>query len=241
MDFNEIGRQLYNAYSNFRPMEAKRIYLSVKDKEIIPMESDLFYWNIQRVFDQACSFGDLEIAQWIHSMIGSKLDLERAFFDAICGDQCEVADWLLSLKPDMDISRENDFYFRRSCAYGLFRMAQWIFEKRPNVNIAFNNYDAFREACLGGYTNIIEWLLTIFPTISLNKKLDKYLTMIPIHILQVAKNRSLVEYSDCIICETNKADFTISCSHQFCHECIFKWAKIGGSCPICRSELSFLH
>eukprot|EP00826_Nyctotherus_ovalis_P052600 TRINITY_DN669_c0_g2_i5.p1 TRINITY_DN669_c0_g2~~TRINITY_DN669_c0_g2_i5.p1 ORF type:complete len:248 (+),score=49.59 TRINITY_DN669_c0_g2_i5:36-779(+) len=43
--------------------------------------------------------------------------------------------------------------------------------------------------------------------------------------------------SSCVICDDNKEDIVLLCSHAFCEACIIQWRIKEDSCPICRKEL----
>ena len=45
------------------------------------------------------------------------------------------------------------------------------------------------------------------------------------------------ENSFCPICEENKVDIRLPCSHFFCEKCIKGWMSKSGTCPLCRVKL----
>ena len=50
--------------------------------------------------------------------------------------QLNVAKWLLKIKPDIDISAENDHAFREACKNGHLQIAKWLLEiKQTKINM----------------------------------------------------------------------------------------------------------
>ena len=43
----------------------------------------------------------------------------------------------------------------------------------------------------------------------------------------------------CPICEENKVDISLPCSHFFCEECIKAWVIKSETCPLCRLKLQY--
>ena len=81
------------------------------------------------------------------------------------------------------------------------------------------------------YYNAIINSLSIF----YEEKLEERLT-----ILSSKTNKSYGEdeSSYCPICEENKVDLCLPCSHFFCEECINDWVKKSETCPLCRIKLN---
>ena len=47
------------------------------------------------------------------------------------------------------------------------------------------------------------------------------------------------ESSLCPICEENKVDISLPCSHFFCEDCIKSWVIKSETCPLCRLKLQY--
>jgi len=75
-----------------------------------------------------------------------------------------VAQWLLTVKPDIHISMWNEYAFRYACQYGHLAVAQWLLTVKPDINISAENEDAFRWACYKGHLDVSQWLLKTFTT-----------------------------------------------------------------------------
>ena len=43
----------------------------------------------------------------------------------------------------------------------------------------------------------------------------------------------------CPICDENKIDVSLPCSHFFCEKCLKEWMKKSKTCPLCRLKLEF--
>ena len=47
----------------------------------------------------------------------------------------EVAQWLLTVKPNIDISANNEYAFCCVCEYGHLEVAQWLLSIKPDIYI----------------------------------------------------------------------------------------------------------
>ena len=43
----------------------------------------------------------------------------------------------------------------------------------------------------------------------------------------------------CPICDENKIDISLPCSHFFCENCLKEWMKKSNTCPLCRLKLEY--
>ena len=82
------------------------------------------------------------------------------------------------------------------------------------------------------YYNALMNSLNIFIENKLSKKLES---------LDEVKRESFGydESSFCPICEENKVDISLPCSHFFCEKCIKTWASKSGTCPLCRIKIEY--
>jgi uncharacterized protein len=94
---------------------------------------------------------------------------EEGFFWACENGHLEVAKWLLSVKPDIEISDSHWYYSDEycpldgACENGHLEVAKWLLSVKPDIDITdnFNNENAFWYACAGGHLEIAKWLLSI--------------------------------------------------------------------------------
>ena len=77
--------------------------------------------------------------------------------------QFKVAKWLLSLKPDINISYNNEEVFRYACCHGNLDIAKWLYRVKPDINISSNNNEAFYGACYNGHLGVGKWLQSLKP------------------------------------------------------------------------------
>jgi ankyrin repeat protein len=79
----------------------------------------------------------------------------------------ELAQWLLLIKPTIDISVDLDCAFRFACINGHLRLAQWLLqvskERCQLIDISVKNEQAFRWACECGHLEVAQWLQSLKP------------------------------------------------------------------------------
>ncbi len=85
-----------------------------------------------------------------------------------CHGHLQLAQWLISVKPNINISAENEDVFRYACSQGYLQVAQWLLSVKPDINISAKNEDAFRWACHNGYLQVAQWLLSIKSDINIS-------------------------------------------------------------------------
>ena len=62
--------------------------------------------------------------------------------------------------PDIDISSDNEYIFRKACGNGHLEMAKWLLSVKPDINITNNINNAFRDACDYNRWETVQWLFT---------------------------------------------------------------------------------
>ena len=78
--------------------------------------------------------------------------------------------WLLEIKPDIDISANNELAFEYACYFGSIETAKWLLEIKPDINIRIDNDNIFRVCCIrDNNLTIIKWLLEIKPDINIEE------------------------------------------------------------------------
>jgi ankyrin repeat protein len=88
---------------------------------------------------------------------------EDAFLQACENGSLDIAQWLLSFKPDINISAKNEYAFRKACKNGHLTVAQWLLNIKPNINISAKNEYAFCKACKNEHLEVVNWILSIKP------------------------------------------------------------------------------
>jgi ankyrin repeat protein len=79
-----------------------------------------------------------------------------------------VAQWLLQVKPDINISADNEYAFRWACCNGHLPVAQWLLQVKPDINISADRNNAFCQACCNGHLAVVQWLLQVDPNINIS-------------------------------------------------------------------------
>jgi len=84
-----------------------------------------------------------------------------------------LAQWLLSVKPNIIISARNEEAFRYACGNGHLSVAQWLLSVEPTINISAYNEQAFMYACGRGHLLVAQWLLSVKPNINISAGYDE--------------------------------------------------------------------
>lgn len=85
-------------------------------------------------------------------------------FQAACIDgHLHIVQWLIQVKPDIDISERNEQAFRFACDYNHLQLANWFLQVKPDINISAENDEAFCSACFEDRVKIAQWLHQIRP------------------------------------------------------------------------------
>ena len=70
---------------------------------------------------------------------------------------------LLTIKPTINISANNESAFIHACKKGHLEVAQWLLIIKPTINISAVDECAFRWACGKGHLEIAQWLQSLLP------------------------------------------------------------------------------
>ena len=84
-------------------------------------------------------------------------EINFIFHDLIKNDEDKLCRILNSM-TQIDIHRDNEYYFRTACSFGSIKVAKWI-HSIGNVNINAVNNDAFYSACYNDKPEIVTWLI----------------------------------------------------------------------------------
>lgn len=126
------------------------------DKDPFGLDNNVLKKN---VLELCCSYGRLEVAQWLYSIENYKKNILTSIFiiSSCIGGKLSIAQWLYS------IIREEPFFtlefiFVQSCIYGNFELVQWIFSLENNDISLWSYNRAFQTSCKHGHLNIAQWL-----------------------------------------------------------------------------------
>ena len=134
--------------------------------------------------------------------------INYAFREACSNGHTDVAKWLLSIKPNINISALNNYTFRCACSNGHIDIVARFIELNPQKYVV--------EIINGKITSfqIIKTLNLLSETISVN------------------------EIKECAICYIEQSNIITNCNHEFCYQCLNSWYNINENCPYCRTPLT---
>ena len=77
-----------------------------------------------------------------------------------------MAQWLLSIRPTINVSALNDYAFRVTCINQDVEMAKWLYSIKPDIDIE----EAFVTICeeINGNLEFAQWLLSVKPDIDIS-------------------------------------------------------------------------
>lgn len=127
---------------------------------------------MDKTFKRFCYSGNLYVAKMLFSVIqfntSNPINFQHLFRDVCSQGQINVAQWILQINPDIDISAGSECAFRNACCYGQLNVAKWLLEVCPDIDISVYNEYAFHNACVNGHLLVAQWLLQIKPTINIS-------------------------------------------------------------------------
>ena len=123
-------------------------------------------------FIRACEQGDLKEAQYYFDKIPESVrssyisaDDFRPFRLACKNGHLDVAQWLLYVKPNIDIFARNNEPFVNACKNGHLNVAQWLYQvsiqRHQTIDISSEESVAFRKACINGHLDVAQWLYRV--------------------------------------------------------------------------------
>jgi hypothetical protein len=170
---------------------------------------------------------------------------ENAFINACSNGNLLVAQWLLQIKPEINVSLNSEYAFRYACRRGNLSVAQWLLQIKPEINISAWDEYAFHFACLGGHLIVAQWLCSIKSNYKIVVENDNIIAYSVLKPLPLNSTSVLVEnLTDCVICYANPIGVQTNCKHNFCKQCAEIFYEKSSSCPYCRqhiSEFSLIH
>lgn len=131
---------------------------------------------------QQCELGQLEsVQQHVYGSINVSLTVA---FQKACRHGClEVAKWIHSIQPTINVSARREYAFKIACKYSHLEVAKWLYSIQPSDVSACGEF-AFRSACENGHLRVAQWLYQI------NLTLDVYEQFIGV-FLSACRNEHL--------------------------------------------------
>ncbi len=170
MNTYHLERYIYTALSNGHLNIVKRILF--KNPDLIELKMNSLRVN--------CMRGHLKNAKWIYSKIKNPLkneytsiearsatpdDSEKmnylTFFEVCRNNHLDVAKWLISIYPQIDISHRENYIFYQVCSNGYLEMAKWLFSLNPQNDLSSTIDNVYYDVCTKGHFDVVQWLYSI--------------------------------------------------------------------------------
>lgn len=104
------------------------------------IEGDCIHTKYQTLFISACENNNMDIAQFILIKLHNNLNftllpvlLEKAFRKACLNGHLDMSKWIFDMKPNIDVSADNELLFHESCARHDTDMCEWILSTYKNL------------------------------------------------------------------------------------------------------------
>lgn len=104
--------------------------------------------HFQELFQNACRYGCLNLAQWIYSLTDNHPNFNYAFKSR------------RTYANEIDIHANWDAAFRLSCRYGHLDVAKWLFSL-GGINVCALNNNAFKQSCYYRKLHVARWILQL--------------------------------------------------------------------------------
>ncbi len=123
----------------------------------------------KRAFAEACENGNLERVKELYPVVvgNGNSFFESSFCKACWKGHLNVAVWLYSVNPSLNVSVNNEWPFRFACQNGHLEVAKWLLSIKPSIDISIKDEYAFRYACKHGQLSVAKWLLSVKPDINI--------------------------------------------------------------------------
>jgi len=156
-------------------------------------------------------------------------NIEEAFADSCRYGYLKVAQLLLILKPNMDISADEESAFIGACVNGHLQVVEWLRKIKPNINIFARNHLAFRSACSYGHLKVAELLSSITPIYEIDLSTGTITYEIK-ELPPIIINKECEDCKDCeecIFCFGELTEITTNCktncNHSYHYDCLSEW------------------
>lgn len=183
-------------------------------------------------FKEAIVNGNLEVIKYLHTFVKPKkfhlMLMEKFCFLEVCRKgYLEVAQWLVSVYPLIDIEVSDHYAFRTAASMGHLEIIMWLFTLYKEVPIEILD-KSFKEASINNQINVVTWFNKLNPRYSFRIFQDV--------IVEDKIHKHVYGKEECAICFDESNSIT-TCGHQFCELCILDWLTYNNDCPICRIEI----
>lgn len=136
--------------------------------------SRLFYRydpNILNNFNIIDSFvfeeGNSGFIKWILSLKPDiKID-ELSFINVCQSSNLDLLKFLLKIRPNLDISSNNEAAFRIACVNSNINIVKFLLEKKPDINISANNNEGFLQSAYYNNLELMKYLIKIKPNLNI--------------------------------------------------------------------------
>ena len=96
------------------------------------------------------------------------IDINYCFCYSCENGLLDIAEWLLLLKPNINVSVNDEYPFCKACENGHINVAKWLFSIKNDIDISCDDEYSFCMACYNGHLEIAKWLIEIKPTINIS-------------------------------------------------------------------------
>lgn len=123
-------------------------------------------------FKTACIHGHLKVVKWLFKKLNYDFTLiDDKLFRDICylDGNFEVAKWMISIQPNIDICQKNNLIFKSICRANNVEMAKWLFSLKPDMDIYEDDFYLFYDACIYGRLELAQWLFSLKPDLDISK------------------------------------------------------------------------
>ncbi len=131
-------------------------------KRVQQLYSDLHiyvYDYMEQSFTCACRFGHLDVAQWLLE-VKPDIDVKYGYRYALGNGHLDVAQWISDVCPYINNNTEHhEQAFRYACYNNNIQAAQWILKVNPNINIYTHNDFAYKYA----KSSLLKWIVSLNP------------------------------------------------------------------------------
>ena len=175
--------------------------------------------------------------------------------------QLEIAQWIRSIKDNLDVHSNSDEAFRLSCTYGHILVAQWLW-LLGDIDVHVYMDESFCWSCTNEHTELSIWLYSLSDNYRLkidnnsivewkilNKKenlLDKIKTNQFDKVINILKINKVINTCNeiCTICMSNDCAnmVKLNCNHYYCLESITNWfafTNFNCICPYCQKPVDW--
>ena len=146
-----------DACSEGQLKKAKKLLLKHPDKITIS--------EMEFGFRKASLEGHANVVEWILSVNPEVVSIIKGgmedLFYAVCSQgHLDIAKILLTLKPDIDTTMDNENPFVGACVLGHLELAKWLLSVRPDTDISFVTTGNARTKILYDveHDDVEEWL-----------------------------------------------------------------------------------